>query len=282
MKILNRIGEKYITNQGYEVEIVEYFNNNNCTVRFVYNNVLNYNIKYNNLIRGKVQNYYHKSIYGVGYIGGKSYNSNKNKKAFLTWVGVIKRCYDKKSQETNPTYKGCSVDKRWHNFQVFAEWFYENWKPYMKGWHLDKDILFKGNRIYSSETCGFVPREINLLVGNSQSTNNGLPIGVSKNGGKFICAVSINNKRVCFGSYSTPKEAFYVYKAEKEKHIKKVANEWKGQITEQIYEALINYRVEIPLECDRREEDLLEWVENKKGLSIPMYSEDGFEGEIER
>jgi hypothetical protein len=24
------------------------------------------------------------------------------------------------------------------------------------------------------------------------------------------------------------------------------------------------------------------WVENNKGLSIPMYSEDGFEGEIER
>ena len=36
------------------------------------------------------------------------------------------------------------------------------------------------------------------------------------------------------------------------------------------------------LECDRREEDLLEWVESRKGLSTPMYSEDGFEGEVEK
>ena len=37
-----------------------------------------------------------------------------------------------------------------------------------------------------------------------------------------------------------------------------------------------------PLEQERKMEDLKEWVENNKGLSIPMYSEDGFEGEIER
>lgn len=37
-----------------------------------------------------------------------------------------------------------------------------------------------------------------------------------------------------------------------------------------------------PLEQERKMEDLKEWVESNKGLSIPMYSEDGFEGEIER
>lgn len=36
-----------------------------------------------------------------------------------------------------------------------------------------------------------------------------------------------------------------------------------------------------PLEQERKMEDLKEWVENRKGLSIPMYSENGFDGEIE-
>lgn len=40
----------------------------------------------------------------------------------------------------------------------------ENWKPHMEGWHLDKDILLKGNKVYSPETCAFVPAKINSLL----------------------------------------------------------------------------------------------------------------------
>ena len=40
-------------------------------------------------------------------------------------------------------------------------------------------------------------------------------------------------------------EAFLAYKQAKELHIKEVANKWKDQIDPRVYEALMNYTVEI-------------------------------------
>ena len=45
------------------------------------------------------------------------------------------------------------------------------------------------------------------------------------------------------GYYNTPEEAFLVYKEAKEKRIKEVANKWKGKISDNVYEALINWHV---------------------------------------
>ena len=46
---------------------------------------------------------------------------------------MLQRCYDKKYQEIQPTYKGITVNSRWHNFQVFCEDIqylegYQDWK----------------------------------------------------------------------------------------------------------------------------------------------------------
>lgn len=43
----------------------------------------------------------------------------------------------------------------------------------------------------------------------------------------------------------TPEEAFAVYKREKEKYIKEVANKWKDQIDPRVYESLMNWTIEI-------------------------------------
>ena len=47
--------------------------------------------------------------------------------------------------------------------------------------HLDKDILCKGNKVYSSETCVFVPARINSIILNSQNRRGDLPVGVNYN-----------------------------------------------------------------------------------------------------
>lgn len=47
-----------------------------------------------------------------------------------------------------------------------------------KYWHLDKDILVAGNKIYSPETCLFVPNRINSLLIRGVKTGP-LPLGVS-------------------------------------------------------------------------------------------------------
>ena len=106
----------------------------------------------------------------------------------------------------------------------------------------------KGNKIYSPETCAFVPTEINTLLISCKTTRGKYPIGVTLNKGggkKFIAQITKNKKHFHLGYYGTPEEAFEAYKEAKEEYIKEVANKWRSQITEEVYNALINYKVEI-------------------------------------
>jgi hypothetical protein len=249
LKIVNRVGEKHITNEGYEIEIIEYFSRINCTIQFEDKTIIK-NKRYNEIKEGKIKNPHHKSVHGVGFVGiGKYKVSFKNihTKYYTCWRGMLERCYCKKFHSKKPTYIGCSVADDWHNFQNFAKWFDENYNPEtMQGWQLDKDILVKGNKIYSSETCCFVPNNINALFTKSNSSRGKYPIGVCKCiNGKYLAQITKNSKQTGIGYYSTIEEAFQVYRVAKEKYIKEVANKWKGLITDKVYEALINYQVEI-------------------------------------
>ncbi len=239
----NRIGEKYITNEGYEIEIVQYFGVYNVTLTFQ-SGVILYNKNMSQIISGKIKNPHHKSVSGVGYFGIGKYNVKNNKNAYIIWKSLIQRCCNSKTQENHPTYKDVTVCEEWHNFQNFAEWFDEN---YIDGFHLDKDILVKGNKVYSPETCCFVPPEINGLFTKNDNNRGNLPIGVHirKDYGYFIASINRYNKKVTLGSYLTIEEAFQAYKTAKEQHIKEIADKYKNQISEKVYQVLINYKVEI-------------------------------------
>jgi len=244
MKKLNRIGEKFITNEGYEVEIIEYFSNKNITIKFE-NNFIFHNIQLRNLIRGQVSNPYHTSKYNMGYLGIGKYKAHTDKKATLTykiWTSMLRRCYDEKFKQINPTYTGVTVYEKWHDFQNFGAWFE---KSYIDGFELDKDILIKGNKIYSPETCCFVPHEINSLFVKKDNKRGIYSIGVCKHRNKYMAQITMHSKHYYLGIFDTPEEAFQIYKEAKEQHIKEVADKWKGLISDKVYEALINYQVEI-------------------------------------
>ena len=138
----DRTGEKHITNEGYEVEIIKYVNAFDCTIRFLkYGNVIN-NVRFEHVKAGRIKNPYHTAVHGVGYLGEGKYRAYRASKIYKTWISMLERCYCEKSQVKHPTYIGCSVDESWHNFQNFGKWFEENYK---EGHQLDKDILIKGN-----------------------------------------------------------------------------------------------------------------------------------------
>ena len=161
---------------------------------------------------------------------------------------MLERCYSLKKHEKFPTYKGCVIDKRWHNFQNFAKWFKENYNSEtMQGWHLYKDILVKGNKVYSPETCCFVPFEINTLILTNKGKRASLPIGIisSKNKKSFISRFNILGIKKHIGVYSTVEEAFEAYKEAKENYIKEFADKWKDLIDSRVYQALQEYQVEI-------------------------------------
>lgn len=240
----DRTNEKFITNEGYEITIIEYFNAYNCTIQFI-NGLILKNRQFRDIKRGNVYNPYHPSVYGIGFVGIGKYKSpfkGRDYKVYKTWNHMLERGYSDKCQKNNPTYISCTVASEWQCFQNFANWSEEN---YIEGFHLDKDILKKGNKIYSPETCCFVPIEINSLFTSCKKVRGKYPIGVTKKGNKYEARVNKNGDRESQGLFDTPEEAFQAYKIAKEEYIKEVADKWRGQITEPCYEAMYNYQVEI-------------------------------------
>lgn len=237
----NRIGEKWITNEGYNIKIIEYFGKNNCTIQFE-NNLILKNIQYWRIKTGNIKNLTHKSIYNVGYFGIGSYNSTH--KGYGTWSTMLERCYNEIKKPKNQSYKDCSVHPDWHNFQVFAEWFDEN---YVEGYELDKDILVKGNKVYGPSTCCFVPKQINNLFTKRNKLRGDFPIGVNYHpvNKKFVARCNVYGCSEHLGYFDSPEQAFYIYKKTKEGEIKRVANEWKDKINQRVFEVMLKYEVEI-------------------------------------
>lgn len=173
----------------------------------------------------------------------KSIINGKQNKAYTVWSGIIRRCYSKKSHKRQPTYIGCSIDENWLDFQVFADW-YEKFA--IDNYCLDKDILIKGNKLYSPDTCTFIPQEINKLLGNCKKIRGVYPIGVGKyKNGTYRASLRINGDQKHLGVFTTIVDAFKSYKIAKENEVKRVAIINKDNITEACYKALINYTVEI-------------------------------------
>lgn len=202
-------------------------------------------VQFVHIQEGNIRNPNHPSKYGVGYEGQGKFRfqlDKKETKCAKNFSSMLERCYSEKWHITKPSYIGCKVIKQWECFQNFAEWYYNNYK---EGWELDKDILVKGNKIYSPETCCFVPQEINCLFTKSNNSRGELPIGVSKNGKRYEAKCRIDGIQVPLGTYVTPKEAFEVYKLAKEREIKRIADKWRSFIEERVYQAMYNWVVEI-------------------------------------
>lgn len=239
------LGKRFITNEGCEIEIIEYQNSLNIVIKFVETENTT-KTRLEHILSGKIKNLNYKSVYGVGFIGVGDYITSYNGKmteCYSVWADMLKRCYHEK--EIYPTYKYCTVYEEWHCFQVFAKWFKEN---YIEGFELDKDIVLKGNKIYSPETCCFVPHDINTLFVKSDKIRGSYPIGVylhAKNN-NFIAQIKIGNReKKHLGCFNNIEDAFIAYKTEKEKRIKLMSEKYKHMLNNKTYNALINYKVEI-------------------------------------
>lgn len=112
---------------------------------------------------------------------------------------------------------------------------------------VDKDILYKNNTIYSPEKCCIVPETINMLFTNRKRFRGDLPIGVChvNKSGKYMAKYKQNGKDVYIGTYKSAELAFESYKMKKEEQIKSVALKYKDLIPNNVYNALINYNIDI-------------------------------------
>ena len=254
-KKINRTGEENTNSFGSEMVIVEYRSYSDIDVYFPEYDWTFKHGAYQNFKNGKIKCPYEPRIYGVGYLGEGKYKmseNGKNTNEYKIYNSMLMRCYDPKYHEKYSTYKDCRVEDYLLNFQHMGGWIDENYYEVSgEQMCLDKDILCKGNKVYSRDTCIFVPQRINKLFTKCDNSRGKNPIGVYQTPSGTYRAFCSNGygKYIPLGTYLTKEEAFRVYKEYKEKVIKEVIDSYKGKIPEPYYSklrnAMYNYEVEI-------------------------------------
>jgi len=227
-----RIGETHKTTEGYDAEIIDGgLRHSHVTISIKGEGLQEYikeDANYRNVIIGNVKYPYHPSVCGIGYYGIGKYKSRENHKstkACEKWRSMLGRCYSDKCHVDAPTYRGVTVCPKWHNYQVFAEWFEEH---YVEGYELDKDLLALPNttKRYCENTCVFIPQVLNAFITTANS------IGYSQRlSGRYTAGIGVNGKGMNLGTYDTPEEAYNAYKeARAEQALKwqlRMTKEWK-------------------------------------------------------
>ena len=259
MKYLNDVNYKDCVgkilkskNSG-DFKILKYNDTANVEIQFI-NTGFETTVRLGDIRNGSIKDPYSPSVYGVGMLGIK-YPITINgviTKEYNLWYSMLRRCYSDISKKKYPTYEGCEVSNNFKSYEYFYEWCNEqigfgvdgNGNPFQ----LDKDLLAKGNKIYSEDACVFIPQEINKILVKREASRGEYLIGVYwHNTKKAFVAMIRKNKRKSewIGSFKTEIEAFNAYKTAKESFIKEQAEKWKSQIDIRAYEALMNYTVEI-------------------------------------
>lgn len=186
---------------------------------------------------------------GVGFNDGK-YPTRLNGDRpiqYKKWRSMITRCYDQNLLNKTPHYRDCVVSDNFKNYSYFYEWYCDNNPSNDDSYQLDKDLLVKGNKIYSEDTCVLLPIRINNTFIRKESVRGKYPIGVywAAKMGKYGACVRLDNRNIALGYFNDIPSAFNAYKTAKEKRIKQLAQEYKGLLVPRAYDALMNYQVEI-------------------------------------
>ena len=259
MKYLNDIsykdcvGKVCKSKSSGDFKIVKYNDVRNVEIQFI-NTGYRKVAEMKEVRNGNIKDPYSPSVFGVGIVGTKypSSKSGVQTKEYKLWCRMLVRCYSESFKKKQPTYEGCEVSDKFKSYEYFYEWCQKqigfnndgNGNPF----HLDKDLLIKGNKVYSEDSCVFMPKEINLLLTKREALRGKHLIGVSwKKANKAFVATVNKNKgnSKWLGYFKTELEAFNAYKQAKESFVKEQANKWKDKIDPRAYNALMNYTVEI-------------------------------------
>ncbi len=238
------VGDRFTNRLGCEAVVVKYESSTRITVKFLDDFGYELITKADSLRNSTFKNLFHPVVCGVGYLGVGEFTHSSGGKvtvAYRRWMDMLTRCYTNGPGYLE-AYIGCTVAPEWHNFQNFAEWHSK--QKIVGSMQLDKDILRKGNRIYSPDNCRLIPTEINkAMTGGKINKESGLPTGVVHHQGRFTAQMSTYGRHRYLGVFDIVEEAFIAYKAAKELHIRELAEKYKEVIAPEIYEAMMNWEV---------------------------------------
>jgi len=199
---------------------------------------------YAHFVEGSVKDLLEPTVCGVGYVGGKKYSRSKDSRAYSSWMHMIWRCYGDNGQDLS--YKDCVVCEEWKNFQVYAQWFYDNYYE-VPGclMSVDKDLISQNSRTYSPSTCCILPDCINSMIitqprkqkqsqyyGVLYYSNKRSPYGVN-----YYTKEGYKRKKM----FRTEHDAYDFFVVEIENRIKAKAQEIKQYLPTKIFEAIMAF-----------------------------------------
>ena len=185
-----------------------------------------YHVKNN---RSKAMKDYMKpSVYGVGFPGERGMSS-KYPTAYLHWKDMLKRAYSSVYLESNPSYKGVTVHKDWHDFRGFYKWYKIH---HVVGYALDKDFLTFNNKQYGPDRCIYLSPFLNNVI------HSGTGIHYNKYANKYTAQIQIEGKKKHLGYHPDKQTAIEIYNAAKADYYMELA-------TSEKYNARISARLKV-------------------------------------
>lgn len=205
-----KVGEEHPTIFGDSIRILEYKNYDEVFVRFNQTGFEDW-FSSTNIKKGKMKDKLRVSVKGFGFFGVGPYGGPRECKAYTYWLNMLRRCYTDSGVRC---YEDVWVHPKWANYQTFADWCTKQSGYGIEGWHLDKDWFSSEDKIYSEETCIFVPPELNYFLINTEGESGKRGFTKSKR-----------------------------YAASKEQKAKELAAKYKDQIDQKLFNKLNSYVV---------------------------------------
>jgi len=200
------------------------------------------------LYKGLISDPYSRTVAGVGYVGEGDYKPSQHPKTYSKWCNMVNRCYNT-NHAGYQAYgaRGVTVCEEWLCFQTYAAWHDSN---YIAGYHLDKDLLSEGGKVYSPDSCCFLPREINnIVIGKVQrwvDSTKHLPTGVisSPSGYKAKVGNTLTKVKELSEFFDTPEAAYVAYRKRKIEVVQELADLYyeQGRISSRVHQALLQWQ----------------------------------------
>lgn len=211
-------GTQFPTKSSGVCTVIKYENARNIYVMFEDGTITK--VTGGNLCSGSINNPNRPTVFGFGINDVKLMDFTD--KRYVLWHSIIRRAYSEVYHKNKPSYEDVRVSEDWRrlsNFIKDIEKFPNFDMVVSENWELDKDVLGDGKKLYSKDTCCFIPRELNTLF--TRESTKGLKTGVSYNKrlGKFVSSINKGNGSKHIGVFKTEDEAHSVYCKEKQKHL---------------------------------------------------------------
>lgn len=222
-----KVGDVFTNNQGSEFTVVEYTNANNLVVEFNDKNMYQRNASVGEIKRGVIKNLFHPTVHGIGYIGEGKYNAESA--AYKTWMNGLRDGLIKEGDVL------C-------DFQEFGKWADDNY--FGKSWVLNRNLVKGSDGKFN--VC-LLPRGISFAMSINGHRSSEHLLGVFKSNETTIkpyaSKLRRNHKTHYLGVFDTQEEAHEAYVKAKEGYVKELALEYKDQLADDVFDALMKWKV---------------------------------------